>query len=145
MTSYLPSVITTPISLGSDLLRSTLGSISWGPALSVSKLGVTSMLSKIEIGTLIITDEASGKTHVFGQKLAKEHKNLTNGVSGHKKNGKVQKVELLVRKETFWVRLALFADMGFAEAYMLGEVECADLTGFFQVLRTTPPLPVTKR
>ena len=31
------------------------------------------------------------------------------------------------------MRLFLFADMGFAEAFMLGEVECADLTGFFEL------------
>jgi cyclopropane-fatty-acyl-phospholipid synthase len=133
MASYLPNAITAPIAHGSDILRSTLGSISFGPALTISKLAVTSMLSKIELGTLILKDEATGETTVFGQRLAKEHKTMTNGVGGHKKAGRIQKVELVVRKETFWVRLFLFADMGFAEAYMLGEVECADLTGFFQV------------
>ncbi|SPQ25079.1 5bbc1424-c7c1-41e6-8606-bc8ce38587cb [Thermothielavioides terrestris] len=35
------------------------------------------------------------------------------------------RVELTVRSEAFWTRLALFADMGFAEAYMLGEVDVA--------------------
>jgi cyclopropane-fatty-acyl-phospholipid synthase len=49
------------------------------------------------------------------------------------KRGGLRKVELVVKKEAFWVRLFLFADMGFAEAYMLGEVECEDLTSFFQV------------
>jgi cyclopropane-fatty-acyl-phospholipid synthase len=29
--------------------------------------------------------------------------------------------------------LFLFADMGFAESYMLGEFECSDLTSFFEV------------
>jgi len=133
MTSYLPTAITSPIAHGSDILRSALGNVSWGPVLSVSKVAVTSMLSKIELGTLIIYDETNGSTSIFGQTLAKENKGQTNGIGGHKKAGRVQKVELVVKKETFWVRLFLFADMGFAEAYMLGEVECADLTGFFQV------------
>jgi cyclopropane-fatty-acyl-phospholipid synthase len=65
----------------------------------------------------------------------KDHSKLTNGVNGtctHKKIGGVGKVELVV-KETFCVRLFLFADIGLAEAYMLGEVECADLMGYFQV------------
>lgn len=138
MTSYLPHLITSPLSHGVDLLRSTVGSVSWGPALSVSKGAVTSLFSKIENGTLIIEDQTTGKTSVYGAKIAKEHSkkqvngNGANGVNG-KKSGQVGKVELLVKKETFWVRLFLFGDMGFAEAYMLGEVECADLTGFFMV------------
>ena len=40
---------------------------------------------------------------------------------------------MTVKKEAFWVRMFLFADMGFAESYMLGEVECNNLTGFFEV------------
>jgi cyclopropane-fatty-acyl-phospholipid synthase len=142
MASYLPKIVTAPLSHGTDLLRTTLGSITFGPALSVSKSAVASLFSKIEVGTLIITDSATGTTRSYGQKIAKEHKKTTNGVNGVKgikgsgqgqKAGQVSKVELLVKKETFWVRLFLFADMGFAQAYMLGEVECADLTSFFQV------------
>ena len=139
MASYLPRIITAPLSHGTDLLRNTLGSISFGPALKVSKSAVTSLFSQIEVGTLIVTDATTSTTRCYGQKIAKEHKKVTNGVngvngSGHgKKAGQMSKVELLVRKETFWVRLFLFGDMGFAEAFMLDEVECADLTGFFQV------------
>jgi len=140
MSSYLPAIVTKPLSQGTDLLRSTLGSISFGPALSLSKTAVESLFSKIEVGTLIVTDSITGTSRSYGQKIAKEHKKTTNGVNGvngshgTKKASGVSKVELLVKKETFWVRLFLFADMGFAEAYMLGEVECADLTGFFQVM-----------
>ena len=100
---------------------------------------MTSLFSQIEVGTLIVTDSTTGTTTRYGQKIAKEHKKTTNGVNGvngsrhGKQAGEVTKVELVVKKETFWVRLFLFADMGFAEAYMLGEVECADLTSFFQV------------
>jgi cyclopropane-fatty-acyl-phospholipid synthase len=45
----------------------------------------------------------------------------------------VKRVELVIKREAFWVRLLLFADMGFAESYMLGDFECSDLTGFFEV------------
>ncbi|CAG8954678.1 hypothetical protein HYFRA_00004600 [Hymenoscyphus fraxineus] len=130
MTSYF----TQPLARGGDLIRSTLGSVSWGPALSISKFAVSSLLSRIEHGTLTIEDQTTGKKQSFGQKIAREHLKTTNGVNGtsRKSNG-VGLVELVVKKETFWVRLALFADMGFAEAYMLGEVECSDLTGFFQL------------
>lgn len=144
MSSYLPGMIIAPIAHGTDLLRSTLGSVSWGPALAVSKAAITSLFSRIDNGTLIIEDQTTGMIANYGQKIAKEYSksksvngNRTNGINGvnksHKKAGQAQKVELVVKKETFWVRLFLFADMGFAESYMLGEVECADLTGFFLV------------
>lgn len=62
---------------------------------------------------------------------------MTNGSNGAGKKRSVGggRVVLNIRKETFWVRLFLFADMGFAEAYMLNEVECSDLTRFFEVRR----------
>jgi cyclopropane-fatty-acyl-phospholipid synthase len=41
--------------------------------------------------------------------------------------------ELRVLNDLFWVRLLLFADMGFAESYMLGEVACPDITAFFKL------------
>ena len=141
MTSYLPIAITGSLSYGNDLIRSTIGSFSWGPALSISKIAAISTFQKIEVGTLIISDKTDGKTHVFGQKLAKEDKRVAHGVNGvYKRAGQTMKVELVVKKEAFWIRSCLFADMGFAEAYMLGEVECEDLTGFFQVCLPPPDL-----
>jgi cyclopropane-fatty-acyl-phospholipid synthase len=138
MSSYFPTPLTTAITHGSDLLRTTLGSITWAPLLSASRAAATSLLSKIEMGTLVIDDRTSGRTVVFGQKIAKEHARAKmsngSGVNGtSSQGGRIGKVELVVKRETFWVRLCLFGDMGFAEAYMLGEVECADLTGFFMV------------
>ncbi|KAK2624413.1 hypothetical protein QTJ16_006363 [Diplocarpon rosae] len=138
MPSYLPTTLTAPITRGADLLRGALGGVSWGPALSVSKAAVTSLLANIKIGHLTICDETTGKTLTFGQKIAKEYTKKTNGtgangVNGTRKSGGVRRVELVVKRETFWVRLFLFADMGFAEAYMLGDFECEDLTGFFEL------------
>jgi len=133
MANYIPAMITSPVAKGADLLRGILGGMTWGPALSLSKTAVTSLFARIEHGALVVKDESTGKTTSYGQKIVKEHAKMTNGVNGTRKLGGVGKVELVVKKETFWVRLFLFADMGFAEAYMLGEVECEDLTGFFQV------------
>jgi len=139
MTSYLPNAITASLSHGNDLIRSTIGSISWGPALSISKYAAISTFQKIEIGTLIISDKTDGKTHVFGQKLAKDDRRMANGINGTDRRARQsRKVELVVKKEAFWIRSCLFADMGFAEAFMLGEVECEDLTGFFQVCLPPP-------
>ena len=143
MASYLPSIVTQPLARGTDLLRGAIGGVTWGPALTVSKAAVTSLLSRIEIGQLTITDQTTGQTTSYGQKIAKEHSKMSNGVNGTKKSGGVKRVELVVKREAFWVRLFLFADMGFAESYMLGDFECSDLTGFFEVgsyLRNPPPV-----
>lgn len=42
------------------------------------------------------------------------------------------KAELRVIKDVFWLRLFAVADLGFAEAYMYGEVECNDLVSLFK-------------
>jgi cyclopropane-fatty-acyl-phospholipid synthase len=133
MASYLPGIVTKPIAHGTDMLRGAIGGISWGPVLSLSKAAVTGLFGRIEKGSLIVIDETTGKTEGYGQRLAKEDRKMTNGINGQSKKSSVRKVELVVRKDSFWVRVFLFADMGFAEAFMLGEVECSDLTSFFEV------------
>lgn len=45
------------------------------------------------------------------------------------------KAELRVIQDEFWLRLFAMADLGFAEAYMYGEVECDDLVSFFKADR----------
>lgn len=133
MTSYLPSAIKQPIANGADFVRGAVGSVTWGPVLTVSKAAVTSLLRRIETGTLVIND-ATGEQTVYGERLAKEFSKHTNSVNGTMMKSK--KVELTVKKEAFWIRLFLFADMGFAESFMLGEVD-GDLVAFFQVISCT--------
>ena len=41
--------------------------------------------------------------------------------------------EIRVLKSTFWIRLALMSDLGFAEAFMFGEADCDDLLSLFRV------------
>ncbi|KNZ82070.1 Cyclopropane-fatty-acyl-phospholipid synthase [Termitomyces sp. J132] len=41
--------------------------------------------------------------------------------------------ELRVINDAFWVRLCTMSDLGFAEAYMYGEVECDDLVSLFRI------------
>lgn len=43
------------------------------------------------------------------------------------------KVELRVLNPSFWVRRCITSDVGVAEAYMYGDVECDDLTALFKV------------
>jgi cyclopropane-fatty-acyl-phospholipid synthase len=86
----------------------------------------------------MVIDEATGKTEAYGQRTARENGKITNEINWKPKQvSGIGKVELLVRKESFWMRLFLFADMGFAEAFMLGVIDCPDPTGFFQVRRNS--------
>jgi cyclopropane-fatty-acyl-phospholipid synthase len=134
MASYMPSIITKSIAYGTDMLRSAIGGISWLPVLNLSRTAVTALFARIDTGTLLVIDEVTGRTESYGQKIAREDRKVTNILSApHKMSAGPGRVELLVRKESFWVRVFLFADMGFAEAFMLGEVDCPDLTSFFQV------------
>ncbi|KAJ6525285.1 CFS1-like protein [Mycena vulgaris] len=41
------------------------------------------------------------------------------------------KAELRVANDAFWLRLCLMSDLGFAESYMYGDVECDDLVSLF--------------
>ncbi|KAK1531591.1 cyclopropane-fatty-acyl-phospholipid synthase [Colletotrichum paranaense] len=132
--SLVPAALAKPLYRGTELVRGAVGSLTWGPALSVAKPAILSVFSKIERGTLLLVDEPAELRRVFGQKLgAKYNENLTNGDHVPRRADAVPRVELVVKSDAFWMRLFLFADMGFAESYMLGEIECKDLTAFFQL------------
>ena len=47
------------------------------------------------------------------------------------------RAELKIVSETFYVRLLLGGDLGFAEAYMVGDVVCDDLVSLFKVGKNT--------
>ncbi|XXG95083.1 3'-5' exonuclease [Hypoxylon texense] len=133
MTPSIPSVIARPLTRGADVVRGTLGSWTWGPALAVAKPAVLSVFSKIAVGTLLLVDEPAGTRLVYGQRLTSKSLESTNGEYAVRKAGGIPRVEIRVKDDAFWMRLLLFADMGFAESYMLGEFECADLSAFFQL------------
>jgi len=137
----IPEVITRPLYRGSNYLRSKIGSLTWGPGVAVARPAIQSVFDTIEVGTLLIDDQPACQRHIYGQTLGPrldklktsfDFGELTNGI-GARKATTIPRVELRIKSEAFWVRLLLFADMGFAESYMLGEVECEDLTAFFQL------------
>lgn len=142
----LPAVVTYPLARGADLVRGAVGSLTWEPALAIVKPAILGVFARIERGTLLLVDEPTGTRHVFGQKLGGKYDCLTNGLHITRRADAIPRVELVVKGDAFWMRLFLFADMGFAEAFMLGEVECEDLTAFFQVsLKLLPFIPVLGR
>jgi cyclopropane-fatty-acyl-phospholipid synthase len=100
----------------------------------VARPAILSVFSSIETGTLLLLDECTGERLVFGQKLGPgKLDGLAEAGGDIRKATTIPRVELVVKNDAFWMRLFLFADMGFAEAYMLGDFECADLTSFFQL------------
>ncbi|KAK3398828.1 Mycolic acid cyclopropane synthetase-domain-containing protein, partial [Sordaria brevicollis] len=143
-----PHPLLSLLSLTATHLRHTLGSLTFPPAVSLAKaLTQSTFFSRLQTGTLLLVDQVTAEIHVFGDTLgagpAPGDGELGNfvlcrrqsaaGVKEERQATDIPGVELVVTDDAFWVRLCLFADMGFAESYMLGEVECEDLTGFFHM------------
>lgn len=78
-----------------DSLRNCVASFTWGPFVKLSRSAVLRLLSKIEVGQLVVTDN-NGTVIVCGNPGIKDGSPRT---------------ELKVLKEAFWVRVLLFADM----------------------------------
>ncbi|KAI9888608.1 MAG: hypothetical protein M1814_006589 [Vezdaea aestivalis] len=102
------------------------GSYVWNPIVQLSRRGAFIVLARIARGQLIIED-VDGTVEKFGD-------TAIDSVTA----------KITVKRDAFWLRLAVFADMvrsgpskaydqkGFAEAFMLGEVDCDNLTAFFR-------------
>lgn len=108
-------------------LKETLLDWAWPPAVNLARKTVLSIFSGLEKGDLLIVEDARGMKHYFGQNTAVNDDNIVRNVYN------IPSVRILVRRDSFWLRLFLFADMGFAEGYMLGDFECNDLTSFFRL------------
>ncbi|KAK7905400.1 hypothetical protein LTR67_000121 [Exophiala xenobiotica] len=104
------------VSSALERVRTYAGTLAWDPLVTTSRRLILSLFSDIKVGRLTIV-ERDGTETVCGQ--VGEHVSPL--------------VHLRVMRDAFWLRLALFADMGFAESFMLGEIQCPDLTAFFQL------------
>lgn len=81
-----------------------------------------SLMQKITVGRLMIS--CSEKMYIFPSESSE------NGIQSEKHG---HTAELRIVKETFWIRICAMGDLGFAEAYMYGDVECDDLISLFRV------------
>jgi cyclopropane-fatty-acyl-phospholipid synthase len=118
--------ILTPLHERANALASYAGSFAWPPLLSISRGAILALLKNIQTGSLQIRD-ADGTLTICGSPPRAQSE------GGEKSVYSVPHAELKVLNDLFWVRLLLFADMGFAESYMLGEVACPDITAFFRL------------
>lgn len=110
-------------------LKRRFVSWTWETAVSMARLIVLGIFSGVEVGSMLIVDEASGSNYTFGQPMFRDN----NGKFETESSCSIPVVKLCVKREAFWLRLLVFADIGFAESYMLGDLECDDLVSFFRV------------
>ncbi|CAE7199775.1 hypothetical protein CFE70_007952 [Pyrenophora teres f. teres 0-1] len=109
--------IYSPVTGAVGSILSAATSQAWAPLISLCKNGTLSQFQNLKHGKLVLFEGGSSKA---------------SAAFGSDKEG-LPIAFLDVRDEKFWVRLALFADMGFAESYMLGEFTTPDLTKFFEL------------
>ncbi|CEH12534.1 hypothetical protein CBOM_00512 [Ceraceosorus bombacis] len=124
-------------------LTSPLQSLAWSPLVKLSRSAVLGLFSRLTEGTLDLTD-VDGTSYKYGDPVLVRSKHGRSSASGdlHDARGCAQKssssnssasprAELTVKSDTFWVRMLVGADLGFAESYMAGEVETKDLGAVF--------------
>ena len=133
-----------------SLLRiSSLSDAMFAASTNVARRIVLQQLQTLNHGLLILHD-TDGSEHVFGAPS-------NNGVRSrgfdaaaipleegqlHKKRAPA--IELHVHSPSAWRRIVLANDIGFAEAYMLGEVSCSDLPAFFRLfINVTTTFPAS--
>jgi len=96
-----------------------IGSSKWLTSLAESV--VISTLKNVSQGQLTI--HMPEQTYVFPDPSASSKGNHSPDV----------RAIIRVLKPTFWLRICLTSDMGFAEAFMFGDIECDDLVNVFEI------------
>ncbi|KAF7290285.1 CFS1-like protein [Mycena indigotica] len=102
----------------------TLSSTSLRALHPIARRNIEGLLANITVGKLTVaTASESGSNaddHVvdFGQTDAEPLLHAT----------------LRVRSPSFWMRVALFTDLGLAEAFMFGDVDCDNISALIQIL-----------
>lgn len=128
MTGLLPS-IPMPQALLSPLA---------GPTAAFARSSILSLFSKLTVGQLEV-HFPDGQVHRFGDHTlvnSKHHKcddsTITNEGPTNDRTRPPHAI-LMVKNDSFWIRMFFGADLGFAEAYMAGDVETPDLAACFSI------------
>ncbi|ORZ38270.1 Mycolic acid cyclopropane synthetase-domain-containing protein [Catenaria anguillulae PL171] len=99
-----------------------------------------SLLTKLRIGQLTITLTYDGNaTFHFGQTAAQLDAAVANGDDACVTVYKDLHATLSVHSAAFWSRLVTGGDMGFAEGYMAGEVDCDNMMAFLLLMVKNKP------
>ncbi|KAF5374088.1 hypothetical protein D9615_008893 [Tricholomella constricta] len=93
----------------------------WPPITRLAEAAVIALMKNIASSQLRVLTFS----HIYTFPTASAHE--PSGEEGR------FKAELRVVNDVFWVRLCVMSDLGFAEAYMYGDVECDDLVSVFHI------------
>jgi cyclopropane-fatty-acyl-phospholipid synthase len=118
----LSGFLSRPLSQGTACFRNKIGGLAWYPGVAIARPTVLSHFATIEFGTLEIIDEPRGERLLFG---STDNPPMNSPAPPH--------AVLIITSPTFYLRLFLLADMGFAASYLLHEVRSPDLTAFFRL------------
>ncbi|WVW82181.1 hypothetical protein I302_104187 [Kwoniella bestiolae CBS 10118] len=128
--SYTHSLLSLTDNVTSSI-ASSVYSIGGGPLISIAKFAILQMMSsQISYGKLTIVTP-QGESHTFPA----EGKSVEEEVE----DGQKTEVTIKVLKDSFWLRLVAQGDLGFSEAYMMGECEVDDLVGVFKIFIKSSP------
>lgn len=94
----------------------------WSPATRLAESAVVALMQRINQGRLRVLTFSDIYNFPSASALVSYDTDPTK-----------RKAELRVTNDSFWIRLCAMGDLGFAEAYMYGDVECDDLVSLFHV------------
>ncbi|KAF8181191.1 Mycolic acid cyclopropane synthetase-domain-containing protein [Mycena galopus ATCC 62051] len=80
----------------------------------IARNNILSVLNKIRVGRITVVTESS----IYNFGVADDALHAT----------------LRIKSDTFWIRVALFTDLGLAEGFMFGDVDCEDVSSLIQIL-----------
>lgn len=99
---------------------------------SLAKTTIISLMEKLTRGQLrVITAD---KVYTFGSPAiySAQYPNPNPHAPFNKATDELR-VELTVVNDAFWIRMLLLSDLGFSEAYMIGDIEVDNLDALFKV------------
>lgn len=117
------------------------------PTAAIARSSILSLFFKLTVGQLELRTQ-DGQVHRFGDPTlvkSKQHNHESSVASNKSKSVAAASAELannsakaphaiiIVRNESFWTRMFFGADLGFAEAYMIGDVDTPDLAACFDL------------
>ncbi|KAL0961278.1 hypothetical protein HGRIS_006238 [Hohenbuehelia grisea] len=110
-----------------NAVREVVFRTSWSPITRLAESAVVALMANIDSGDLRVLTFS----HMYRFPSAPLDSQAVG--DGRGDDSKALKAELRVVDDVFWVRLCTMGDLGFAEAYMYGEVECDDLVTLFKI------------
>ncbi|EFP78021.1 uncharacterized protein PGTG_03977 [Puccinia graminis f. sp. tritici CRL 75-36-700-3] len=101
------------------LKESIVNTSTFSPIISLAKTTIISLMSKIEYGQIKLNTET--ESLVFGR--SKVHPETSEELAA----------VIQVVNDAFWLRMFLLSDIGFAEAYMVGDIQVDRLDSLFKI------------